>query len=449
MMQFFLMLALTGLFWRNWPRRLFYYWVAIVVFYLLFSFTNAVITPKLSTRLWLLLLNIASVCFGWLLLPHIRPPMRKFTRLVVYIYIGLNLLAALCNVLGRISMAKVMGTAAIYSLVQVIGLSVFTQMITEAFHVQMLSSRVAEGEKQLFNYQRIQNKLNQLLSFGVVICWLIIFTTNLNIYNYFLRIVEHLLTAPHKIGSTRFTFWGIILLIAILYMANTLQKYIGYFFGETEEGFSAEISRKGSRLLMIRLCVLTIGFLLAIVATGLPLDKITIVLGALGVGIGLGLQNIVNNLISGIILIFERPLQLGDYVEIGSNKGRVRDIGIRASRLITAQGAEIVVPNGDLLSGQLTNWTLTNNHIRVELEFTISPTEKQEIARQVITQTLTGHQYVMNKMPVEILFLSITDEACQLRVQCWINNIAAEHTVRSALLFDIYQALKGADVEVK
>ncbi len=89
---------------------------------------------------------------------------------------------------------------------------------------------------------------------------------------------------------------------------------------------------------MLRLILIILGFMLAIAASGLPVDKITIVLGALGVGIGLGLQTIVNNLVSGIILIFEQPFGIGDYIELNGKKGVVRDIGIRSSGLVTAEG---------------------------------------------------------------------------------------------------------------
>jgi small-conductance mechanosensitive channel len=141
-------------------------------------------------------------------------------------------------------------------------------------------------------------------------------------------------------------------------------------------------------------------------------------------------------------------LQLGDYVEIADKKGRVKDIGIRASRLLTTDGAEVVVPNGQLLSGQLTNWTLTNDHIRIELPVTISPTEKLPIAQEAILQTIQAHAQVMHKMPADILFTHVNDKECGLRVLCWISNIANEHKVKSELTLQLYQALKAAGVEV-
>src|SRR6185503_12297236 len=152
----------------------------------------------------------------------------------------------------------------------------------------------------------------------VVVLWLIVFTTNLNIYTSLLNGLSDVLQAPRHIGKASFTLGGILLFFLIIWIAHLLQKYIGYFFGETGID-DEEVYNKGqrSRLLIARLILLCLGYLLAVAASGIPVDKITIVLGALGVGIGLGLQNIVNNFVSGIILIFDRPLQIGDVVEIG------------------------------------------------------------------------------------------------------------------------------------
>lgn len=90
-------------------------------------------------------------------------------------------------------------------------------------------------------------------------------------------------------------------------------------------------------------------------ASGIPLDKLTVVLGALSVGIGPCMQNIVNNFVSGIILIFEKPFQIGDFVELADKKGKIQDIGIRASKMLTQQVSEVIIPNGDLISNRFTN----------------------------------------------------------------------------------------------
>ena len=150
---------------------------------------------------------------------------------------------------------------------------------------------------------------------------------------------------------------------------KNLFQFIGYFFGDVGDEAAFDTKGQRSKLMITRLILLIVGFLLAVAASGLELTQITIILGALGVGIGLGLQSIVNNFVSGIILIFDRPLRIGDTVEIGDQKGRVREISVRSSTLLTAEGAEVIIPNGDILSKNIVNWTFSNPNVRVTFSF--------------------------------------------------------------------------------
>ena len=110
------------------------------------------------------------------------------------------------------------------------------------------------------------------------------------------------------------------------------------------------------------------GFLIGLGALGIDLTRITIIAGALGVGIGFGLQNVVNNFVSGLILLFERPIQVGDSVQLGTLTGEVKRIGIRSSTVRTFDGAEVIVPNASLVSDQVTNWTLSDRMRRIDLD---------------------------------------------------------------------------------
>ena len=150
-----------------------------------------------------------------------------------------------------------------------------------------------------------------------------------------------------------------------------MQKYISYFFGDIGDDAAFNNKSHRSRLLITRLILLDRWIFTRSSGIGLPVDRITVILGALGVGIGLGLQSIVNNFVSGIILIFDRTLRIGDTVEIGDRKGRVKEISVRSSTLLTPEGAEVIIPNGDILSHNIVNWTLSNNNIRIEVSFTV------------------------------------------------------------------------------
>ena len=443
-LQLLLLVALTAVFARSWPRRLFLSWLGLVVFFVGLSVTNANAATGLLARWGLLGLNALAVGIGAWLLWRLRDTLAQLRFLipVTGLFIGLNGLAIACNVVGRLSLAKMFSTAAIFGLTQGIGLAVFMELFTEAFHLQILCSRGAAGSPVAFDYDAIETNLLRLLTVLAGTLWLVVFTSNLNLYGTVYGFFEHLLTAPHTLGSTEFTFGNILLFFLILYVSTLLQRYIGYFFGEVGDDDS-DARRRGSWLVALRLLLVLMGFALATAATGLPLSKIAIVFGALSVGIGLGLQSIVNNLVSGIILIFERPFHVGDFIEVAGKSGRVQDIGIRSSKLTSVTGSEIIVPNGDLLSNHVINWTRTNDHVRVDLVLKLAPgtdlpTDLQT-ARELIQEEIKASPYTMHNLPPEILLSSINGQVYELKVLFWVTNIRQEQLTKSEILAGIYR----------
>jgi len=444
LLQLLLLVALTSVFARSWSRRLFLYWLGLVAFFVWLSVTNANATTGLGARWGLLGLNALAVGIGAWLLWRLRQTLAQMRFLipVTWLFIGLNGLAIICNVVGRLSLAKMFSTAAIFGLTQGIGMAVFIESFTEAFHLQILCSRGSAGAASAFDYDKIEPQLMRLLTVLAGALWLVVFTSNLNIYNIIYGIFDHFLTTPHLIGSTEFTFGNILLFFLILYISALLQRYIGYFFGEVGDDDS-EARKRGSWLVALRLLLVLVGFALATAATGLPLSKIAIVFGALSVGIGLGLQSIVNNLVSGIILIFERPFHVGDFIEVAGKAGRVHDIGIRSSKLTSVTGSEIIVPNGDMLSNHVINWTRTNDHIRTDLSLKLAPgtdlqTDLQK-ARELIQEEIKTSPYTMHNLPPEILLSSINGQVYELKVLFWITNIRQEQLTKSEILAGIYR----------
>ena len=444
-LQALLLLALTAVFARSWARPLFRYWLGLVAFVVVLTLTNASADSGLGARWGLLGLNGLAVGLGGLLLWRLRATMAllRFLIPVMWLFIGLNGLAVFGNVLGRLSLAKLFSTAALFGLTQGIGLAVFVELFTEAFHLQILGSRSGEGRAASFDFDAIEKHLLRLLTGVAAVLWLLVFTSNLNVYSSLYAGLEQLLTAPHALGSTSFTLGNIGLFFFILFVSAQLQRYVGYFFGEVGEDASAEARHRGSWLVGLRLLLVLVGFALATAATGLPLSKIAIVFGALSVGIGLGLQSIVNNLVSGIILIFERPFHVGDLFEVAGKSGRVLDIGIRSSKLASLTGSEIILPNGDLLAQHVINWTRTNDHIRVDLVLKLAPgpdlpTDLQT-ARDLIQEEINASPYTMHNLPPEILLSSINGQVYELKVLFWITNIRQEQLTKSEILAGIYR----------
>lgn len=442
-MQFLLLIILTIVCWKKWPRNLFMVWLVMVALYILFSFTHHIVNPSFLQRWWLVLLNILSIIFGLRFLSKMKEHLhlRGFLRFVIILHNIMNVVSILFNIGGRYSLAQLFGNAAIFAFMQAIGLAVFSKICIEAILLQITTSRIKRGVEARFDYQPVLKSFGRLILFLIAVLWFIVFTTNLNISNTVYSGLTDVLSRSRNIGDASFTLGGVLLFFMIIWVAHLLQKYVGYFFGDTQSDEGVYNKRARSRLLIARLILLCLGYLLAVAASGVPVDKITIVLGALGVGIGLGLQNIVNNFVSGIILIFDRPLQLGDIVEIGSHTGRVREIGLRSSTLVTNDGAEVIIPNGDILSQQIVNWTLSNNQRRLEMDLVIQGSNDMEQVSSVIKQSVLKSEYITKEREPQILFTKVYDNGFALKVFFWCTDVSKAEEARSSTLLMLKQDL--------
>src|SRR5690606_31038184 len=150
--------------------------------------------------------------------------------------------------------------------------------------------------------------------------------------------------------------------------------------------------------------LLLIGLLLALSAAGFKVGQLTFLFGALGVGIGLGLQGVVNNFVSGLILMFERPLQPGDVVDFDGTSGRVHSIGMRATTLKTFEGADVVIPNGMLLSEKLTNWTLLDSSRRLSVDVGVAYGSDVAQVQALLSQAVNDTTNVAKFPPPAVFF---------------------------------------------
>jgi potassium-dependent mechanosensitive channel len=450
--QFVLLLLLiltTLLFIRHWPLNYLTFWLLIILLYILFMITGALLVPKWGARIWLVALNAGAIVLGYYCTRRIMPflPFPKLTRIALWVFLILNGTSIIANVMGRISIARLAGITAIFGLVQIVLLSMFVESVVEGFRLQILTSRLLDKDPaKIALLERLQKGVFRSLIFIAAVIWLVAFSINLNIYDIVYSTFQRVMNHEVRLGSVAFRIGNVILFLVIVYLSHILQKYIGFLYGSADGKNLPHSGRKGSRLVMIRLVLIIGGFLFAIVASGLPIDRITIVLGALGVGIGLGLQNIVNNLVSGIILIFERPFQIGDYIELNGKKGIVRDIGIRASRLVTEDGTEIIMPNGDLISGEVINWTIRNSEIKIEIPLTVGAGHTYEELKKIVEDALKDHQDLSKTDPPRVLLTTSTDKTISFTVMAWVQNIGQIQTIKSEVLRLLIQKLRENNI---
>ncbi|RYY93820.1 MAG: mechanosensitive ion channel, partial [Chitinophagaceae bacterium] len=443
-MQFLLVVILTIICWRRWPRHLFLSWVVMAVLFVCFSFSHHVIDPSRWQRAALLGLNILSIVFGTRFLRGIKGHLRLqgFLRFIVILHNVMNALSLICNITGRYALAQLLGNAAIFSFMQAVGLSVFSSIWTEAIRLQLVAGRLRSGATPDADFTSVLASFRRILLVLVLALWLIVFSTNLSLYTWALTQITGFLGTSRQIGEATFTFGGILLFFFIIFVAHLLQKQVGYFFGDADRDDEPANKGRRSRLLIIKLVLLCVGYLLAVAASGVPVDKITIVLGALGVGIGLGLQNIVNNFVSGIILIFDRPLQIGDVVEVGKHTGRVREIGVRSSTLLTSDGAEVIIPNGDILSEQIVNWTHTHTQRRIEMELTVNGSRDRQAVVDALVDSIGGARLVSTTRHPSVQFVRPLENGFVLRFYVWCVDAARTGEARSEVMLLLHEGLR-------
>jgi small-conductance mechanosensitive channel len=444
-----LVFVLSVMFWANWARRQWFYWGIIVLLYVFLLVTRTVLI-QLNGGVSLLVLNFLSGTIGYYSVSRIEGSflLKGLVQAARWLYLGLNVLAMAANVCGRLSLARILTTSSLFGLVQAIGLSVFVSCCLECLRLQEAPGEKQAGEQR---WARIAGQLEKgtfrLFRLLAVLTWLLSLAINLNVYDYLRSGYRYLLYHPVTIGSFSFQLANLLLFFLILYLSNLLQRVIGWWYSADDRTIP-ENARNGSRMVMLRLFLLIGGFLLAVGASGVPLDKVTIVLGALGVGIGLGLQNIVANFVSGFILVFERPFQIGDLIELNRKRGIVRDIGIRSSKIVREDGAEVVIPNGDLLSGQVINWTVRARRVRTAVSLTVEGAHTREEIERVVRDALAHQPGLAEEHQPQVLINSATDKSTNITVLAWVSNIGRIQAVNSEILSVLYQQFKEKGLRV-
>jgi small-conductance mechanosensitive channel len=200
--------------------------------------------------------------------------------------------------------------------------------------------------------------------------------------------------------------------------------------------------------MLVRYSILAAGFLIAVAAAGIPLSNFAIILGALGVGIGFGLQNVVNNFVSGLILAFERPIQIGDTVEVGPLLGEVRQIGIRASTVRTFDGAEVIVPNGDLISAQVVNWTLSDQRRRIRLPVGVAYGTDPQRVIDLLQEVASRHEDVQKDPEPVVLFKGFGESSLDFELRFWTSAYERWVQVSSEVAVSVNTALNEAGITI-
>ncbi|HTN67817.1 MAG TPA: mechanosensitive ion channel domain-containing protein [Burkholderiaceae bacterium] len=291
------------------------------------------------------------------------------------------------------------------------------------------------------------SRINRLLRWIAVLFWIGITLQGPGILQPLLASVQSFWKVSLRIGTFALTVENIFLFFFVLWAAVTLSRLARFVL--TEEVFPKLRLERGlpyAVTTMLHYVLLLSGLVLAVGALGVDMTKFTIVASAFSVGIGFGLQNVVNNFVSGLIVLFERPIKVGDVIQIDDVIGRVQRIGIRASVVLSTAGSEVIIPNGKLISDKVTNWTLSNQLRQISVSVITKPDIDVVALQKLLPQIARKNKWVAETPAPQALFIKRGLDTLEFELRAWTGELDTWVEVRSDLTTDVNQALRAHDI---
>ena len=354
------------------------------------------------------------------------------------------------TVLGYLRLGALVGGAALFSASLAVGLYALLRVV-EGLIVIVLRVRPATASRVVQLHRGLlQDRVYKAFRFVVVVLWAAITLDRLQVLDVLYGHATAILRYRLPLGATTTVTPGSILAFAVAVWASFLLSRLVRFFLEEEVYERVQLSAGLPYAIstMLNYTILIVGFLVALGMLGVPLTQFTVVVGAFSVGLGFGLQNVINNFVSGIILLFERPIRVGDVVGIGDAVGEVRRIGIRASIVRTRDGSDVILPNGNLISNQVVNWTYADRARTVEIPLNLATVPDYAPTLELLRATVKAQPGADRRPEPSVYITALTATGCTVVVRAWTDHYEDWMKVRSDLAAALAAALVRENVRL-
>jgi small-conductance mechanosensitive channel len=237
----------------------------------------------------------------------------------------------------------------------------------------------------------------------------------------------------------------VLILLAALWISRFLQRMLRrnlFRRMHLNEGTQATICR------ILHYAIMLVGIFIAINQIGISLTTLAAISAVLMVGIGLGLQNITSNFISTLIMLFERPVQVGDFVEVSGVQGRIRRIKTRSSIVETLDNVSIIVPNSNFISENVTNWSYRDSKVRLHVSVGVSYGSDVDLVAETLLKAGRAHQDVLLNPEPTVQFLEFGDSSLNFVLLVWINDASRQYIIRSDLNFAVVKAFREQGITI-
>ncbi len=432
-----------------WKRRLVY---GLIIFAVINRLFVAINLPEPLIRLYVLLAVLAGLLFCLRQAAKSQhredPPwytwILRVSALFFFLILALNVWG------GKTVLAGYILESSIRSILLVLGFRLLIMLAhgivewaANAAPVQNILPFVSHNKDIITSRASlfINVTLGTVLLAGVLVIW--------RVFDRTPDAITSLLTSGVTVGSQQVSLLLIIVAAAVLYGSFVLSAALQRLLKERVfPQHRVDLGVQQSLTHLIHYIFIFSGFLFSVSVLGFDLSKVTIIFGALSVGIGFGLQNIVNNFICGLIMLFERPIRVGDVIEFGGIYAEVKKIGLRATWVRTYNNEEIVVPNSDLIINQVTNCTLTDRMIRRVIPVGVAYGSDVPLVMETLMDVATGSPEVLNEPAPAVLFKQFGDSTLNFEVLIWIGRFEDGLRILSDMCQEIDKRFREADIEI-
>jgi small-conductance mechanosensitive channel len=292
-----------------------------------------------------------------------------------------------------------------------------------------------------------ENKKN--LKFIILLGIIIIATAILHKTGYMNTVVLFLSTPRISIGDKKISLNGFIVAILIFYLSFRLSKaFERTAKSRLEKVPFLDTTRTNTISMLVRYTIIVVGVLVAFAIVNIDFTTLKVLIGALGVGIGFGLREIVNNLISGFILLSDKTIVHNDLIEVNGLLGKVETVGIRTTVIKTFNNVEVIVPNTNLVNNELINYTHSDPIIRIDVPIGVSYNSDPTKVKEVLTKNLSKLEYVLENPEVTVFFNDFGESSLNFQVSVWTDNALKKKVIESEARYAIWKALKENNIGI-
>lgn len=440
--------CLTIMMWGSIRTFVWKIWIPIFVLNLVAIVDIIILVHFVGESYLILVINCMGIAIG------IYSFMKR-KQFQVKIYLWFIVAAALLQVFsfyflinGHYNLGKFLMTKAVYLIIVVFSIYNTLILVKEISLVNKLLEHNDE-DKPKEQLNGIPHQFTIGFYFILIVSCILLMVRNTFIFQNIIEPFKNSISEPRSIGNISFTFENIIIFILVILLSSFISKVVSFLASDDHIINSKNKTKNfGSWLFLSRITIVTLGVLVAFASAGIPLDKITLIVSALGVGIGFGMQSLVNNLISGLIIAFEKPMSINDIIEVGTQSGKMKSIGIRSSVVTTFDGADVVIPNGELLNKNLTNWTLGSSSRRSEIRLGVAYGTDLELTQKLLFEILEKNKNVLMRPAPVIWFTKFGESSIDLVLKYWIRHFDVDNDVRSELIVAIDKTLKQNNIVI-